>query len=110
MTTVVGLTLRPLLNKTEAGYMPVSLNSPKLLGLAHAIVAASMLVGAANAAELAPDMRQYVIASCSADAFRLCPQSLDSENSAVKCMRTKRRELGQTCRVAYDKAVRVLAQ
>jgi hypothetical protein len=90
--------------------MPVSLNVPKLLRLARSVVAASALVGAANAGELAPEMRQYVIASCSADAYRLCPQSLDSANSAVKCMRAKRRELGQTCRVAYDKVARILAQ
>jgi hypothetical protein len=51
-----------------------------------------------------------VIASCSSDAYRLCPQSLGSESDAVSCMKSKRSQLEQTCRVAYDKVVRVLAQ
>jgi len=55
-------------------------------------------------------MRQYVIANCSEDAYRLCPQSLGSEHDAVSCMKSKRSLLNQTCRSAYDKVVRVLAQ
>jgi hypothetical protein len=63
---------------------------------------------AADARKLDAAMQQYVIASCSDDAFRLCPSSLGSENDAVACMRSKRAQLNQTCRVAYDKAVRTL--
>ena len=68
------------------------------------------MTGAASARELDPDLRQYVIASCSQDAYRLCPQSLGSEHDAVSCMKTKRSQLSQTCGVAYEKAVRVLRQ
>jgi hypothetical protein len=64
----------------------------------------------ALAKDLDPDLRQQVIASCSADAMRLCPQSLGSESEAVSCMSKKRRELTDTCRVAYYRVVRVLAQ
>ena len=78
------------------------------------VILAAIAVGAlafgANARDLDPSLKQYVIASCSEDAFRLCPQSLTSERDAVSCMKTKRSQLNQTCRVAYDKAVRVLSQ
>ena len=66
--------------------------------------------GAALARDLDPDLRQFVIASCSQDAYRLCPQSLSSEKDAVSCMRSKRSQLAGVCRTAYDKAARVLAQ
>jgi hypothetical protein len=68
------------------------------------------LVSGAVARELDPQMRQNVIFSCSADAYRLCPQSLGTEREAVECMKRKRRELGPACRTAYDKVVRILAK
>lgn len=64
----------------------------------------------ASARDLDPEMRQAVIVSCSVDAYRLCPQSLGNEQDAITCMKAKRRQLGPTCRVAYDKVVRTLAQ
>jgi hypothetical protein len=62
------------------------------------------------ARDLDPELRQTVIASCSQDAYRLCPQSLGNEHDAVNCMKSKRAQLDHTCRVAYDKVARVLAQ
>ena len=79
----------------------------------HSLVAAAaagVLAFGADARDLDPSLKQYVIASCSEDAFRLCPQSLGNEHDAVSCMRSKRSLLNQTCRAAYDKAVHVLAQ
>ena len=76
--------------------------------LATTFAAAS--VSSVYARELDADLRQYVIASCGQDAYRLCPQSLGSENEAVSCMRSKRSQLSQTCGAAYEKAVRVLRQ
>jgi len=73
-------------------------------------LAAVALAGAASAKDLDPDLRQQVIASCSGDAMRLCPQSLNNESEAVSCMRKKRRDLTPVCRAAYDQVVRVLAQ
>jgi hypothetical protein len=67
-----------------------------------------LAAGAANARDLDVAMQQYVIASCSDDAFRLCPQALGNQNDAVACMKSKRSQLNQTCRVAYDKVVRTL--
>jgi hypothetical protein len=64
----------------------------------------------AGARELDPELRQYVIVSCSQDAYRLCPQSMNSEREAADCMRGKRAQLNKTCRVAFDKVARVLAQ
>ncbi len=82
-----------------------------LKALASASVAVSLCASlAAEARDIDPELRQYVIASCSSDAYRLCPQSLGSEREAVNCMKSKRAQLDKTCRVAYDKAVRVLAQ
>jgi hypothetical protein len=46
-------------------------------------------VTAAQARDLDPETRQFVI---------------------VNCMKAKRRELGHGCRSAYDKAVRILSQ
>ena len=63
---------------------------------------------AAQAREIDPQLREYVITSCSTDAYRLCPQSLGDESAAVRCMRKNRAQLNQICRVAYDKVVRVL--
>ena len=71
---------------------------------------ALILCGAGQARDLDADLRQQVVASCSADAYRLCPQSLGSENEAVSCMRKKRRDLTPVCRAAYDQVVSVLAQ
>ena len=82
--------------------LPVSI-STVLASLAFLAAAA-----AANARELDDAMKQYVIASCSDDAFRLCPSSLGSQSDAVACMKSKRSQLNQVCRVAYDKAVRTL--
>jgi hypothetical protein len=73
-------------------------------------VVAALAVSAAQAKDLDPQTREYVIASCSGDAYRLCPQSLGSAQDAVSCMKSKRRELGQTCRVAYEKAARILSR
>jgi hypothetical protein len=67
-------------------------------------------LGAADARELDASMKQYVIFSCSDDAYRLCPTSLGSTNDAVACMKAKRAQLNQTCRVAYDKVVRTLRE
>ncbi len=78
------------------------------LALAAGLLASSY--SAVLARDLDPDLRQYVIVSCSQDAYRLCPQSLSNEKDAVLCMRSKRSQLDQICRVAYEKAVRVLAQ
>ena len=72
-----------------------------------ALAAAS---SAAGARELDAELRQYVIASCSTDAYRLCPQALGNEAAAVNCMKANRRQLNLTCRVAYDKAAHVLKQ
>lgn len=72
--------------------------------------AVSVSCATAIAKNLDPDLRQQVLASCSADAYRLCPQSLGSEGEAVSCMRKKRHELTDTCRTAYDRVVRTLAQ
>jgi hypothetical protein len=74
------------------------------------MVVGALSVNAAMAKDLDPETRQNVIASCSTDAYRLCPQALGNEKAAVSCMATKRHELGQVCRVAYAKAVRILAQ
>ena len=77
----------------------------------RAAIAAGALVaaaGAADARELDDSMKQYVIASCSNDAFRLCPTSLGSTSDAVACMKAKRAQLNQTCRVAYYKVVYTL--
>ena len=78
------------------------------------LIIATLLTGvftsAGFARDLDPDLRQMVILNCSQDAYRLCPQSLGSEHDAVSCMRAKRSQLNQTCRVAYDKVARVLAQ
>ena len=80
----------------------------------HCALIAAMAAGAlafgAQARDLDPALKQYVIASCSEDAYRLCPQSLGSEREAVSCMSHKRAQLNQTCRGAYDKAVRILSQ
>ena len=73
------------------------------------IIAAGLAVGAAQARDLDPETRNYVIATCSTDAYRLCPQSLSNEQAAVSCMRARRRELGSACRVAYDRVARILA-
>ena len=75
-------------------------------------IALALATGASAVAarELDAELRQTVIASCGADAYRLCPQSLGSEKDAVSCMRSKRAQLNQVCRVAYDKVVRVLRQ
>ena len=67
-------------------------------------------LSAADARELDPNLKQYVIATCSSDAYRLCPMSLGSERDAVSCMKTKRAQLNHACRVAYDKVARILAQ
>jgi hypothetical protein len=75
-----------------------------------ATIFAGAIVNCGFARELDPDLRQQVIASCSQDAYRLCPQSLGSEQDAVSCMKSKRSQLEQTCRVAYDKVARVLRQ
>ncbi len=78
---------------------------------ARALLAACLLFATAvEARDLDPQTRQYVIATCSSDAYRMCPQSLGSEQDAVNCMKAKRRQLSQTCRVAYDKVARILSQ
>lgn len=84
----------------------MSLNARAVL-TAGALVAA---LGAADARELDPNLKQYVIVTCSEDAYRLCPQSLGSEHDAVACMKTKRAQLNHACRVAYDKVARILSQ
>ena len=84
-----------------------------LILYARAVLAAGALSAslvAADARELDPNLKQYVISTCSTDAYRLCPTSLGSEHDAVACMRTKRAQLNHACRVAYDRVVRVLAQ
>jgi hypothetical protein len=79
--------------------------------VAGAVAAVSFCAAlAAQAREIDPELRQYVIASCSTDAYRLCPQSLGNETDAVKCMKKNRSQLNQTCRGAYDKVVRVLRE
>jgi hypothetical protein len=86
---------------------------PNHINRSRTVVLLAICAGLTNAAlaqDLDPNMRQLVIASCSTDAYRLCPQSLGSEKDAVSCMASKRRQLGQICRVAYDKAARVLAR
>ena len=83
--------------------MPSTLRALLALG---AMVAA---INAAGARDLDPELRQYVMASCSDDAFRLCPQSLGSEHDAVSCMKSKRAQLNKLCRSAYDKAAHTLA-
>lgn len=82
----------------------------KTLLLRGLLASCALGAGAAQARDLDPETRQFVIVSCSVDAQRLCPQSLSSQQDAVSCMKTKRRELGQSCRSAYDKAVRILSQ
>ncbi len=77
--------------------------------IAGAVLAFSFC-SALKAKDLDADLRQQVIANCSADAMKLCPQSLTSESEAVSCMRKKRRDLTPVCRAAYDQVVRVLAQ
>ncbi len=81
---------------------------PVCAALASAVLLA--IVPAADARELDAALKSYVIASCSDDAFRLCPTALASESDAVACMKAKRAQLNQTCRSAYDKAVRTLRQ
>lgn len=79
--------------------------------MAGAVAAMSFCAAlAAEAREIDPELRQYVITSCSTDAYRLCPQSLGNESEAVRCMRKNRAQLNRICRVAYDKVVRVLAK
>jgi hypothetical protein len=77
---------------------------------ALAAVALIAALGGADARELDASMKQYVIVSCSDDAYRLCPTSLGSTSDAVACMKAKRAQLNQTCRVAYDKVVNTLRQ
>ena len=67
-------------------------------------------LAAGSARDLDPALRQIVIANCSEDAYRLCPQSLGNEQDAVSCMKGKRAQMNHTCRSTYDKVVRVLAQ
>ena len=74
------------------------------------ICAALAFAAPAAAKDLDPDQRSRVISACAADAMRLCPQSLTSQNEAVSCMMKQRRQLGPACRSAYDQVVRVLAQ
>ncbi len=78
-----------------------------LIGGALALTA---IQGVALASELAPDLKQEVISNCAPDAYRLCPQSLSSVSDAAVCMRHNRAHLTPTCRVAFDRAVRILAQ
>jgi len=82
---------------------------PSTLRAILALGAMVATIDAACARDLDPELRQYVIASCSTDAYRLCPQSLGSEHDAVSCMKSKRSQLNQVCRSAYDKAARTLA-
>ena len=82
----------------------------KYRNLVGAALAISALHGTAVANSLAPDLQQQVIAICSPDAYRLCPQSLTSVGEAATCMRRKHSELTPTCRVAFDRVVRILAQ
>jgi hypothetical protein len=86
------------------------LPSLKTLLVRGLLAACALAVQGAQARDLDPETRQFVIASCSMDAQRLCPQSLTSTQDAVSCMKSKRRELGHSCRSAYDKAVRILSQ
>jgi hypothetical protein len=79
------------------------------LPIAGAAIALTFIADV-NAKDLNPDLRQQVIASCSSDAIRLCPQSLSSQDEAVSCMRKKRHDLTPVCRAAYEQVVRVLAQ
>jgi hypothetical protein len=82
---------------------------PTLRAVAAAIaILSSGATWAAQAREIDSQLRDDVIASCSTDAYRLCPQSLGDESAAVKCMRKNRAQLNKTCRVVYDKVVRVL--
>jgi hypothetical protein len=83
---------------------------PSIKRLLLATLFAGAVINCGFARDLDPDLRQYVIASCSVDAYRLCPQSLGNEHDAVSCMKSKRDQLAQTCRVAYDKVARVLRQ
>lgn len=82
--------------------------SARSLAVAATLLASTL--GAASARDLDPTLVQYVIASCSQDAYRLCPQSLSSEKDAVSCMKAKHSQLNGICRTAYDKVARVLAQ
>ena len=84
--------------------MPISFTTALAAG---ALLAAAI---GADARELDVAMQQYVIANCSSDAYRLCPQSLGNQNDAVACMKSKRSQLAPTCRVAYDKVVRTLRE
>ena len=76
--------------------------------LAGALVALAAM--GAQAGELSADLKQEVLANCMSDAYRLCPQSLGSVSEAAACMRGKHAQLTPLCRVAFDRAARVLAQ
>jgi hypothetical protein len=80
------------------------------MNLAGAALALTAIHGAALATELGSDLRQEVISICTPDAYRLCPQSLSSVSDAAACMRRKHAQLTPTCRVTFDRVVRVLAQ
>jgi hypothetical protein len=90
--------------------MQMRLLAQKPLAIRVLMALGALSVNAAMAKDLDPQTRSFVISSCGTDAYRLCPQSLGNEKEAVHCMSSKRRELGQVCRVAYEKAVRILAQ
>ncbi len=83
---------------------------PASLRISLASLAVLAAAATASSRELDDAMKQYVIANCSDDAVRLCPSSLTNQNDAVACMKTKRAQLKQTCRVAYDKVVHTLRQ
>ena len=87
--------------------MSISNLRKNFAGVALAIAA---FHGTALANSLAPDVQQQVIAICSPDAYRLCPQSMGSVGEVAACMRHKHAELTPTCRVAFDRVVRILAQ
>jgi hypothetical protein len=83
--------------------------NPTFKAVAGAIALVSFCATfAAQAREIDSQLREDVITNCSTDAYRLCPQSLGDETAAVKCMRKNRAQLNKTCRVVYDKVVRVL--
>ena len=82
----------------------------RFINIAGMALAIGGFPGAVWATPLAPDQQQEVIATCSPDAYRLCPQSMSSVSEVAICMRRKHSELSPTCRISFDKVVRILAQ
>ena len=72
------------------------------------IVATLALTGSclAGTEHLSPEFRQQAVQACTADAVRLCPQTLLDEEQTAACMKVYRAQLSPGCRAVYDQGIR----